>query len=86
MARNKLIFNTLEEIDEHKEELLLRIEKSNEEIGTLWHGLFSEKKDNSKGELVASIVNKGIIAFDAFILVRKLMKQYGNIFGKKKKK
>lgn len=85
MANNRQTFNTLEDIQARKDELQAKIQKSNETIGKLWKELFVAKKANTKGELITSIISKSITAFDAFLLVRKLVKQYGYIFGKKKK-
>lgn len=85
MALNRYSFNTLEDIQARKDELQEEIHKSNEQIGSLWNGLFTQKKANTKGELITSIISKSITAFDAFMLVRKLMMQYGHLFKKKKK-
>lgn len=85
MANNRQTFNTLEDIQARKDELQAKIQKSNETISKLWKELFVAKKANTKGELITSIISKSITAFDAFLLVRKLVKQYGYIFGKKKK-
>ena len=43
------------------------------------------RQDNTKTDYIASIVTNGIVAFDTFMLIRKLMKGYGILFGKKKK-
>lgn len=85
MAFNRYSFNTLEDIQARKDELQAEIHKSNEQIGDLWNGLFTQKKANTRGELITSIISKSITAFDAFMLVRKLMLQYGHLFKKKKK-
>ena len=44
------------------------------------------RQDNTKTDYIASIVSNGIVAFDTFMLIRKLMKGYGFLFGKKKNK
>jgi hypothetical protein len=36
--------------------------------------------------MIASLVTNSITAIDAFILVRKLMRNYGFLFGRKKRK
>lgn len=85
MTINKYTFNTLEDIQVRKDELHSEIQKTNERIGNLWNGLFTQKKANTKGELITSIISKSITAFDAFMLARKLMLQYGHLFKKKSK-
>lgn len=79
-------YTNLSEVQARKEELKEEIHKANTEIGGLWTTLFTPKKVNSKGELIATIISSSITAFDAFLLVRKLMNQYGNLFGRKKKR
>lgn len=85
MTANRKSFNTLEDIQARKDELLTEIHKSNEQIGDLWNGLFVQKKASTRGELLTSIISKSITAFDAFMLVRKLVMQYGHLFRKTKK-
>ena len=79
-------YNTLEDIALRKDELKAQIDKESDKIGTLWRSLWVPQKTESKGELIANIVSNSITAIDAFILVRKLMKTYGWIFGRRKKK
>ena len=79
-------YNTLEDIALRKDELKAQIDKESDKIGTLWRSLWVPQKTESKGELIANIVSNSITAIDAFILVRKLMKTYGWIFGRSKKK
>lgn len=86
MAYKKQTFHTLEDLEAHKEELRSRIHASNETIEMLWHDIFVPKKETTKGEMVAGIINKSIVAFDAFMLARKLMKQYNNLFGKRRRR
>lgn len=77
-------YNTLEDLQAKKDELNVKIRQSNETIAKLWSDLFVAKKANTKGEFITSIISKSITAFDAFMLVRKLMMQYGHFFGKKR--
>jgi len=79
-------YRTLEEIHLRKEELQHDLHKEGDQISTLWHTLFTTQKAESKGELVAHLVSNSITAIDGFLLFRKLMKSYGYLFGKKKKK
>lgn len=79
-------YNTLEDIASRKEELKAQLRDNSDKVGRLWHGLWVPQKANSKGELIANLINNSITAFDAFILARKLMNTYGWLFGRRKKK
>ena len=77
-------YHTLEEIQKRKDELQADIRQESSQIGTLWHSLFDPKKASSKGELVANLLANSITAIDGFLLVRKLIKNYGFLFKRKK--
>lgn len=77
---------TLEEIQARKSSLLTRIHERNEEIETLWEDIFIPRKASTKGELITTIISNSITAFDAFMLVRKLLRQYGSLFYRSKKR
>lgn len=79
-------YSSLEEIQLRKDELKDDIQQQSDQIATLWRNLISPKTASSKGELVASLVTNSITAIDGFLLVRKLMRSYGYIFGRKKRK
>lgn len=78
-------YNTLEEILQRKTELEQILHQRGEQIESLWHDLFTPKEVNSKGEMIASLISNSITAIDAFLLVRKLFKSYGYLFGRKKR-
>lgn len=80
------VYNTLEDIQQRKEALQADIQKDNEQIGTLWRGLTAPQQASTKGEMVANLVSNSITAFDAFLLFRKLMKTYGYLFRKKRRR
>ena len=82
----KPTYCTLEEIQSRKEKLQSDIQQENDQIGILWRTLLAPQKASSKGELVANLIANSITAIDGFLLVRKLMKTYGYIFSRKKKK
>jgi hypothetical protein len=51
--------------------------------------VFLKRDGNTKTDYIAGLVSNGIVAVDTFFLIRKLLKNYGSIFGfssKKKKK
>ena len=79
-------FNTLEEIRLRKEELENQIQKDNSQISSLWNQVFVKREDTTKGDYIASIVTNSITVIDLFLLFRKLKKNYGSLFGRRKKR
>ena len=79
-------YRTLDEIRERKDELLDELRQDNTKMSTMWDQVFLKRENNTKTDYIASIVSNGIVAFDTFMLIRKLMKGYGLLFGKKKNK
>jgi hypothetical protein len=79
-------YRTLDEIRQRKEELSEQLQEDNVKFTTLWNQVFIKRENNSKGDYIAGIVSNGFVAFDTFLLIRKLIKGYGFLFGKKKKK
>jgi len=79
-------FCTLDEIRERKDALLDEIQKDRDKVTSLWHQTFLKRDETSKGDYIASLVSNGFMALDAFLLVRKLMKGYGYLFGKSRRK
>ena len=77
-------YRTLKEIRLRKEELIEQLHVDNKEFTSLWHELFVSKKNSTKGEFQTSVIGNSISAIDA-LLLRKLMKNYRGLFGKKKK-
>ena len=79
-------YRTLDEIQARKDELLDELRQDNTKMSTMWNQVFLKRENNTKTDYIASIVSNGIVAFDTFMLIRKLMKGYGFLFGKKKNK
>jgi hypothetical protein len=79
-------YRTLDEIRERKDELLDELKQDNTKMSTMWNQVFLKRENNTKSDYIASIISNGIVAFDTIMLIRKLMKGYGFLFGKKKQK
>lgn len=79
-------YHTLEEIRLRKEELASEIQQDNAKFSTLWNQTFVKREGSTKGEYISGLIANSITAIDAFLLVRKLMKNYGWLIGRKKKK
>jgi hypothetical protein len=80
------VFNTLDDIQLRKDQLKVRINEESDKIDDLWHDLFLPQQSSSKGEFIANLVSNSITAIDAFLLVRKLMKTYGWLMGRGRKR
>lgn len=82
-------YRTLDEIRLRKDELLEQLQQDNTRFSTLWNQVFIKREDNTKAEYITGIVSNGIMAVDTILMIRKLVKNYGFLFGfgsKKKKK
>ena len=82
----KKTYRTLEEIRERKLQLSEELNRDTTKMGMLWGKTFVKREDATKGEYVASMINNGILAFDAFMLIRKLKRNYNSLFVSKKRK
>ena len=84
-----LDYRSLDEIQQRKDQVLDELRQDNAQISTLWNQIFVKREDSTKADYITSLVSNGIIAFDTFMLIRKLMKRYRFLFGgsrKRKKK
>jgi hypothetical protein len=79
-------YRTLEEIQLRKDELLDDLQRDNEKFTKLWDHIFTKQESTSKADYIAGLVSNGFIAVDAFLMARKLIKNYGFLFGIKKRK
>jgi hypothetical protein len=79
-------YRTLDEIRMRKDELLNELQQDNTKFTTLWNQVFLKREDNTKAEYITGLVSNGIVVFDTFLMIRKLMKNYGFLFGKKNKR
>ena len=79
-------FRTLEEIRLRKDELISQIQDDNTKFTSLWNQTFIKREGNTKSDYIAGLIANSVTAIDIFLVVRKLMKNYGGLFGKKSKK
>ena len=79
-------FCTLDEIRERTDALLDEIQKDHDKVTTLWNQTFLKRDETSKGDYIAGLVSNGFMAIYAFLLARKLIKGYGYLFGRGKRK
>lgn len=84
--KNTPEYNTLEEIRQRKAELLKAIDHDNEHIIRLWGQVFVKRDEVSRGEYISNIISNSALAIDAFLMFRKLRKNYKNYSGLFKKK
>ena len=74
-------YNTTEDLALRKRQLTEEIKAKEEEVAALWHSLTAPEKATTKGEQFANLISNSITAIDAFLLVRKLMRHYGNVLS-----
>lgn len=74
-------YKTLEEIRQRKADLRLQIDRDNQHISQLWRQLFVKREDSSRGEFISSIISNSALAIDAFLMMRKLRKNYSALSG-----
>ena len=75
-------YHSLEEIRLRKEDLADAIHQDSTKFSTLLNQTFIKRENSTKGEYISGLIANSITAIDAFLLIRKLMKGYGNLFGK----
>ena len=80
-----MAYSSLEEIQSRKDQLKDDIQQQSGQITNLWRDLTAPQPSRSKGEMIASLVTNSITAIDGFLLVRKLIRSYGFLFGRKKR-
>lgn len=77
---------TLEDIRARREQLAEELAQARSEISGHWYQLVTPQKTNTRGELVAALISNAVTAFDAFLLVRKLLRGYHSLFGQRKRR
>ena len=72
-------YRTLEEIRQRKNELRRQIDRDNEHISRLWGRLFVQREESTKGQFLANVISHSAMAIDAFLMVRKLRRDYSSL-------
>lgn len=83
------IYRTLDDIRLRKEALRRQLDRESEHISLLWGSIFVKRSENSRGEFISSVIANSALAIDAFLLARKLHRNYSgiiNLFSRKKRK
>lgn len=70
--------------DKTREQLKAELDASRQAIAGTWHDITTDSPASSRGEAIGQIVSRSIVAWDAFMMARKLMKRFN--IGKKRKK
>ena len=79
-------YRTLEQIRQRKEDLRRQIDRDSQHIEGLWGQLFVKREESTRGEFIANIISHSAMAIDAFLMVRKLRRDYGRLFSFLKRK
>lgn len=87
-SNNNYEYSTLDEIRRRKDVLRLQIDRDNQKIDRLWSSLFVKRDESTRGEFISSLISHSALAIDTFLMVRKLNRNYGELFSlfKRKKK
>ena len=80
------VYQTLDDIRQRKEKIYKELQHDSQQFSTLWGQVFKSRKDTPRSEFIGSVVANSVTAVDLFLLVRKLMKTYGKVFKKSKRK
>ena len=79
-------YRTLEQIRQRKEDLRRQIDRDSQHSEGLWGQLFVKREESTRGEFIANIISHSAMAIDAFLMVRKLRRDYGGLFSFLKRK
>jgi hypothetical protein len=79
-------YRTLEEIRQRKNELRRQIDRDNEHISQLWGSLFVKRQESTTGQFVTNLLSHGAMMIDAFLMVRKLRRDYGGVIQSLRRK
>ena len=85
IQKSQHTYRTLEEIRQRKDELLDQMQGDSKQFTKLWNQVFVKSENSSRGDYIASLITNSVTIIDLFLLYRKLKRNYGSIFGKKKK-
>ena len=79
-------YRTLEEIRQRKSELRRQIDRDNERISRLWNSLFIKRKESTTGQFVSGLLSHSATMIDAFLMVRKLRRDYSSVMHSLRRK
>ena len=85
IQKSQHTYRTLEEIRQRKDEWLDQMQGDSKQFTKLWNQVFVKSENSSRGDYIASLITNSVTVIDLFLLYRKLKRNYGSIFGKKKK-
>ena len=80
-VNNQRKYQTLEEIRLRKEQLSQALQQDTKQIGQTWNQLFVSREDTTRSEYVMKMLSYGVTAFDAYMTVRKLRRNYGGLLS-----
>ena len=83
-------FRSLDDIRQRKQQLREQMDGQQQQVEKLWRTLVVKPSESTRGQFVQSLIANSALAIDAFLLVRKLRRNYKDaarilsFFGKKK--
>lgn len=85
MEKKVYTYNSIEQMQQRKEQLREVIGLENKEMKRLWTQLTDESQATRSGQ-IATFISYGMMAYDGVMMLRKLKRGYGglmNIFRRK---
>lgn len=77
---------TLDDFAERKAQLLEAISDEGQQMNKMWKQLTARRQEQTRGELIASMISYGVTAYDTVMTIRKLKRDYSGIFDLFRKK
>lgn len=72
-------YHNLEEIRQRKQELRQQLDKDSAQIANIWGQIFVKREESTRGQFISNIISNSALAIDAFLMFRKLRKNYKGI-------
>ena len=77
----KQSYESIEQMQQRKEQLREVISLEDKEIRRLWTQLAGDGKQSSRSDQLATFFSYGIMAYDGIMMLRKLKRRYGSLLN-----
>lgn len=58
----------------------MQIDRDGQRINKLWDRMFVKREESTRGQFLANVISHSALAIDAFLMVRKLRRDYSGLF------
>ena len=73
------IYRTLDDIRQRKLELRRQLDNRGERINQLWSQVYVKREESTRGQFLSSVISNSALAIDAFLMLRKLRRNYKSV-------